>query len=681
MRSRKHKRDGVMSHRRRHRKTSVSQHQRRRNRTKKQTKEFHIPKPDSRIKPGDDFYKHINSKWLRHIHMPAYSSSYGVSEEIETAIENELETILYSALAKVRAEEDVAIDHNTTLLGTYMNSALHTSSQRNNVEITKKMVGALQCMRDCADVCSTLGDSARHRVRTGLLQVGVGPRETDVRHLHIILRPGELGLPDSTYYLDKTPSMMRTLNAYVKLLGRLGADFGVEGMENIIGLEFEAAKVLKKTEDEREELMSGRTLERRYPHLCWDRFIKTALNMTTAVFHATDFVVISPMWLSALDKWCKTLTVEQWRVWLAAQTILYNLPYLPPPYDDLHFEFYGARLRDQTEKLPQKKLALYSAQQWLAAPLGDAYIKNFTDPATKKHVETVAAQIIDIAADRLAANKWLARATRREAVKKIRDITVNISHPVKSDLDYLKTVRLSSKDFIKNIYTLGAAELQRDLGRAGKLLDKAHWDEAVYMVNAFYYPEGNRLIMPAGIIRYPFYSEKDDALAYGALGSTIGHEITHAFDVDGKDYDSDGNYGPWWTAADNAHYMKFTQKLVRQYEASSYFGKTLNGELTLSENIADIGGLSFALEAYKKKMGTDLTDEHLRRFFEAYAVSWRTKERREKALQGLFMDTHSPPVLRVNNVVRHFDDWYRVFGVEIGDALYLDPQDRLHHLF
>ena len=680
MRSRKHKRDGVMSHGRRHRKTSVYQ-QRKHNRTKKQTKEFHIPKPDPRIKPGDDFYKHINSTWLRHIHMPAYLSSYGVSEEIETAIEKELETILYSALGQVRSKEDMDIDHNTTLLGTYMNSALHTPSQRNNVELTKKMVSSLQCMRDCTDVCSTLGDSARHRVRTSLLQVSVGPRETDVRRLHISLRPGELGLPDSTYYLDKTPSMMRTLNAYVKLLARLGADFGVEGMENIIGLEFEAAKVMKKTEDEREEFMSGRTLERRYPHICWDRFAKTALDMTIKDFHETDFIVISSLWLSALDKWCKTLTVEQWRVWLAAQIILYNLPYLPPPYDDLHFEFYGARLRDQTEKLPQKKLALYSAQQWLAGPLGHAYIKNFTEPATKKHVEIVAEKIIEVAADRLKINRWLAPATCHEAVKKVRDITVNISHPVKPDLDYLKSVRLSSKDFIKNIYTLGAAELQRDLKRAGKILDKCHWDEAVYMVNAFYYPEGNRLIMPAGIIRYPFYSEKDDALTYGALGATIGHEITHAFDVDGKEYDSDGNYGPWWTPTDNAHYKKITQKLVRQYESTSYFGKPLNGELTLSENIADIGGLSFALEAYKKKMGTSLTDNHLRHFFEAYAISWRTKERREKALQGLFMDVHSPPLLRVNNVVRHFDDWYRIFNVGIGDALYLDPQDRLHHFF
>lgn len=653
----------------------------RHNRTKKQTKEPHIPKPDPRIKPGDDFYKHINASWLRHIHMPTYLSSYGVSEEIEATIEKELETILYNALSRVQSEEDTDIDHWTTLLGTYMNSVLHTASQKNNIALTQKMVGALQCIRDCGDVCSTLGDSAAHRVRTGLLQVDVGPRETDVGRLYIILRPGELGLPDSTYYLDKTPSMMRTLAAYVKLLARLGADFGVESMENIIGLEFEAARVLKKSEDEREELVSGGALVRRYPHICWERYAATALGMTETVFRKTEFIVASAVWLEAINKWCKTLTLEQWRSWMAAQIILYNLPYLPPPYDDLHFEFYGARLRDQTEKLPQNKLALYSAQQWLAGPLGKIYIERYTRPATKKHVEKVADEIIAVAAERLGHNKWLAAPTRLEAVKKVRDITVNISHPGHFNLDYLKTVRLSSKDFVKNLYTLGAALVKRDLARAGSFLDKTYWDEAVYSVNAFYYPEGSRLIMPAGIIRYPFYSETDDALTYGALGATIGHEITHAFDVDGKDYDSDGNYRPWWTSTDNAHYKKITQKLVRLYEDTTYFGKPLNGNLTLSENIADIGGLAFALEAYKKAVGAGASDEDLRRFFDAYAVSWRTKERREKALQGLFMDVHSPPMVRVNNVVRHFDDWYRVYGVEIGDALYLDPQDRAANLF
>jgi len=230
---------------------------------------------------------------------------------------------------------------------------------------------------------------------------------------------------------------------------------------------------------------------------------------------------------------------------------------------------------------------------------------------------------------------------------------------------------------------LNAAAHRSALKRAGRRLNRYMWEEPVYMVNAFYYPEGNRLVIPAGIIRHPFYSEKHGAgRMYGALGSTIGHELTHAFDMDGKDYDAEGNYRPWWTEADLAHYKKLTGRLVRLYEGSTYFGKHLDGRLTLSENIADLGGVAFALEALKRrcaKRGASVaeTDEELREFFAGYAVSWRTKEKRGKALQGLFMDVHAPPAWRVNNVVCHFDDWYRVFDVKPGDALYVDPQDRI----
>jgi putative endopeptidase len=171
-------------------------------------------------------------------------------------------------------------------------------------------------------------------------------------------------------------------------------------------------------------------------------------------------------------------------------------------------------------------------------------------------------------------------------------------------------------------------------------------------------------------------------LLYGALGSTIGHELTHAFDVDGKDYDDEGNYRPWWTAGEYAAYKKLTQRLVRLYEGSSYFGKSLDGRLTLSENIADLGGVAFALEALKRRcaaagIGGERLDGVLRDFFIGYAVSWRVKEKKGKALQGLFMDVHAPPAWRVNNIVCQFDDWYRLFDVKPGDGLYVDPQDRI----
>ena len=615
--------------------------------------------------------------------MPSYLSSYGVSEEIEGIIDGELNTLLYSALRRVRSEEDADIDHWTTLLGTFMNSALHVPSQIKNVQHTQKLVNKLACMRDCADICTTLGEYAGFRVRTGLLQVTVGPRETDTRHLYITLMPGDLGLPDNTYYTDKSIPMVRNMEAYVKLLSKLGGLFGVDGLENIIRFEYEAAHVLKVAEEEREEFLTGATLERRYKNIHWEQFsVSGLLGMSREKFAKTQFVVTSTRWLEAIDKWCAKLTIDEWRIWLSAQVLIANLPYLPPPYDDMHYEFYGKRLRDQSEKLPQKQLALYSAQKWLSGPLGKLYIKHYTDPQTKKEVTKLAGEVIDASIERMKVNKWLSEKTKTDAIRKIRDIAVNISTPEPFELDYLKDVHLSSTEFVKNIYILGAAEHRRDLAEAGSLLKKYGWNEGVFTVNAFYYPEGNRLVMPAGILRAPFYSGPNHGYTYGALGSTIGHEITHAFDIEGKDYDSDGNYGPWWTETDDKHYRKITRNMVKLYESQMYFGKMLDGNLTLSENIADIGGMAFALDALKKKMdvlGYDANtkDRHIRDFFVGYAIGWRTKDRKEKALQSLFMDVHSPPIVRVNNVVSQFDDWVRLFDVKPGDTLYIDPHERI----
>ncbi len=638
-----------------------------------------------------DFYKHINNAWLRHVHMPSYLSSYGVSEEIETRIESELSAILYSALHKVQTLEDKHIDHSTTLLGTFMQSVLHVPSQENNVVFTEKLLAKFGCMRNCSDVCSMIGEAAAHRVRNIPIVVSVGPRETETNTVYITIGPGELLLPDTSYYTDKSPSMVRNIEAFIKLLQWVGKEFHIEGLELVLQQEYVAAQILNKTEDEREVFTTGAALEKHYRNFDWGAFVDTALGgMTLAEFRKTRIINARPSWMAAVDRWCAKYDVEAWRRWLSAQVILYHLPYLPPPYDDAHFRFFGARLRDQAEKLPQHKLAIYMAQNHLSAPLGELYIKRYAPRGSLEKTQMLAEEVVAVAADRLGKCDWLSTGSRKEARNKVRDIAINIGVPrggPGAAADYLKGIQLSSTEFLRNIYTLNAAAHQSSLKRAGRRLDRYMWDEPVYMVNAFYYPEGNRLVIPAGIIRHPFYSEKQEgerglARMYGALGSTIGHELTHAFDMDGKDYDAEGNYRPWWTAADLAHYKKLTGQLVRLYEGSTYFGKHLNGRLTLSENIADLGGVAFALEALKRRCGARgasaaETDEELREFFSGYAVSWRTKEKRGKALQGLFMDVHAPPAWRVNNVVCHFDDWYRVFDVKPGDALYVDPQDRI----
>jgi predicted metalloendopeptidase len=214
-------------------------------------------------------------------------------------------------------------------------------------------------------------------------------------------------------------------------------------------------------------------------------------------------------------------------------------------------------------------------------------------------------------------------------------------------------------------------------------LNPAAWDDAIFAVNAYYYNEGNRLILPAGMLRWPFFhTAAGDGWNFGGLGATIGHEICHAFDDDGKDYDEHGNRNPWWSRSERSRYLKKTKALIQLFNETKYFGHTLNGELTLSENIADLGGLDIALSALKRRLDQqgiqgEKRKEELCNFFMSFAVSWRTKERKEKALQSLFMDVHAPPIARVNNIVCQFDDWYECFNVTAEHALYKAPTDRI----
>lgn len=208
-------------------------------------------------------------------------------------------------------------------------------------------------------------------------------------------------------------------------------------------------------------------------------------------------------------------------------------------------------------------------------------------------------------------------------------------------------------------------------------------DNPVFMVNAFYIPAGNRFVLPAAIVSPPFYDSKNGpGRNYGALGCVIGHEITHAFDDNGKDYDADGNKRNWWLPADNRAYNKRTRALEELYNKERLLGKRLDGEQTLSENIADLGGLAIALDALKFELdkagvSDEVRQHEVREFFLGYATSWREKKRTAKEKMNLVVDVHSPPKYRVNNIVRHFQEWYDAFDVREGDALYLDPKERI----
>jgi len=648
---------------------------------RKQTpSEPNVPPLKESVHPGTDFYNFVNGNWLQDVSIPSYMSSYGVSEEVEEIIHKECLEILSRAQTLVHNTPDKSIPREIYLLGTLTESALNKKSQMLNVNYIRSMVSQFQCTKDINDLGHLLGQCCKYKI-PNQISIHVKPMNTESSIYRLTIGIGSVGLPDPSYYTDSTPEKLKTLEKYSKLLQSLGKDFTIDGLEQIIGIEKISAQILIQAEKDEEELIHGSTLLHNYPHIPWLSIVASAMNWTETKFRSQSILVLSKHWLVSLDKWFKSLPISQWKLWISANLLLYILPLLPPPYSDMQFELFGHVLKGQQKKIPQKQLALALSEQWLTGSLGKLFVQSHVTSEIKESAEHLAKRIRTAASHKAGLTSWLDAKTQKIARSKVQHIHLNVAYPSRVVSEH--KVQLNPEQLVENVLKLAEAEFLDDLDDINKPLNIYKWDDAVFAVNAYYYNEGNRLILPSGILRWPFFHPlASDGWNYGGLGNTIGHEISHAFDNDGKDYDDKGNKHQWWSKAEIEHYHKKTKALIELYSSTDYFGQKLNGYLTLSENIADLGGMDIALMALKerfKEIGASPEDmkKHLRDFFIAYAVSWRTKEKKEKALQSLFMDVHAPPPARVNNIVCQFDEWYEAFDIHPGDKLYRDPHHRI----
>lgn len=648
--------------------------------TRKKKQDVEIPSFSKSIKPGRDFYEYVNANWLNHVNMPSYLSSYGISEEIEDLIEPRLEEIIARAEKEVVKIANKKLEEDTILIGSLQRSAIDRGSQNLSVKFVKNILSNLRCMRDKNDVAITIGEYVRYRVPCPF-EFTVEPSEAHSRQIRLCLSPSKITLPDSSYYTVESRGSAHLLEVYNKMMTHIGEFFEVNKMESFVGIEGIIAKAIDETKGEDEILMSGHELIKKYPHVPWLPLALTAFHLSESEFEGFKMTISSHTWLKYMNIWFKTWTIDNWRVWLAGSLIIYVLPFLPPPFDDLHFDFFDRRLRGQTEKIPQHLLGIKMCKEWLSAPLGKKYIKCCVNPELKEQATSLANEIKDACIKRLKLTEWLEPETRIKAIRKVRNILLGIAYP--NVMPDSPKVDLNPEEFIKNIFALGTSKFEANLKKVNTILKPERWEDAIFEVNAYYYNEGNRLIIPAGILNYPFYDvNSSDGWNFGGIGATIGHEITHAFDMDGKNYDEHGNNAPWWTAEDNRNYNEKTMNIINLFSKTKYFGQPINGTLTLSENIADLGGLALALAALKerldkKNLAKNEYTKELCNFFISYSVSWRTKEKKKKAIQSLITDMHSPPQARVNNIVSQFDDWYDCFGVEPGDHLYIAPHERI----
>jgi predicted metalloendopeptidase len=621
-------------------------------------------------RPGYDFYEYVNSSWLRSVKTPPWRSAFGVSEELEEKIKKEFSSYLEPTSRNnklIVQVEKVA------------QSALRPSLQKNNIKLLKQILQDVHCLRDTKDICTMLAQMTKYRI-TSLLAFYTYYEAGKKVYCRPALSIGQLGLPDTSYYFGAAPGKTKTLFAYGAMLDKIGALLELPTpLSPVVEIESYFAKEIVLTQTEDETYSKGSDLQTMFPGFAWAEFWAT---IGFESWESSQFRLNPAGWIQAIERAFTKLSMDEWKLLLTVHIILHALPMLPPPFDSIHFEFFEHKLRGQSKKLPQKELTIRLLQDWMPGIMSRLYLKEFVPSTLKSTVIEFTNLIRTAAVKRINEKGWFSPTTKKKAILKIQKMRTGVAYP--NEFPPLPDIQLTSDNLLKNILLLGEDHTNKEVQTVNKVCAIENmWDDAIYAVNAYYYNDTNQMILPAGGLQWPFYHVKAPrGWNFGGLGAIVGHEMTHAFDSDGKEFDENGKKGNWWTHSDNREYNRRSKAIVALYNESKVLGHPVSGKLTLNENISDLGGLAIALDALllelnQVKATPKERKEAYQHFFISYAVSWRIKEKPEKVLQGLFLDKHAPAPLRVNLVVSQFDEWYAAFDIQPGDELYIQPNHRI----
>lgn len=383
-------------------------------------------------------------------------------------------------------------------------------------------------------------------------------------------------------------------------------------------------------------------------------------------------IVMEPAYFKALDGILKD-HFELFKSWALIRVVRDNASYLDDEMREINGR-YSRALSGSKKPVSQRKFAYYLARDMFSQVAGDYYGKQYFGPQAKADVHHMVEQMVNVYKQRLAKNTWLSKATRDKAILKLDKLGIQVGYPDKIPALYDQFKVDEEESLIANLNQLGVTANRELFSRWNKPVDRMRWEMSAATVNAYYHPFKNIIVFPAAILQAPFYSLKQSSSQnYGGIGAVIAHEISHAFDNNGSLFDEYGNLNNWWTAEDSAHFKQLAQKMIKEFDGLPFAGQKVNGKLTVSENIADAGGLSCALEAAK---GED--DFDAKAFFINWATIWRMKATEQYMQLLLSIDVHAPQKLRANVQAENLDDFYTAFDIKPGDQMYRAPAERVH---
>lgn len=640
--------------------------------------------------PGDDFYGYTSGTWTVKTEIPADRSSWGAGSALGEETNRRL-IALIEADAKNRAAATpagrLAADYYTA----YMDEA---GIEARGLTAVKMRLRAINALADKTALARALGETIRADVdplnatnfyTENLFGLWVAQGLEDPAHYTPYLLQGGLGMSDKAYYVTDTERMAAIrakYRAHIATVLRLGGFSDAEARAAaIFALELKLAHAHAAREDSEDVLKANNPWQRakfstKAPGLDWDVFFKAA-----GLDGQARFIVWHPGAVTGASALVASEPLSVWRDYLAYHTLNHLAGALPKAFADENFAFYENTMRGTPQQQVRWKRALTSANANIGDAVGQVYVAKYFPPASKAKAQAMVANIVRAFDARITQLDWMAPATKEQARAKLKTLYVGLGYPDKWK-DYTGLV-IASDDAAGNILRAEAFAYRAAVAKLGGPVDATEWCMTPQEVNAVNMPMQNALDFPAAILQPPYFDPAaPDAVNYGAIGAVIGHEISHSFDDQGCQFDAQGRLRDWWTADDLAHFKASAAALVAQYSSYKPFPDlAINGQLTLSENLADLAGLAAAYDGYRAAVagqpepaGAAFTNDQL--FFISFAQSWRSKMREAALRQRIITDGHSPGQYRALTV-RNLDAWYAAFAVKPGQALYLAPKDRV----
>ena len=640
---------------------------------------------DHSVDPGVDFFSYANGAWLKAHPIPASESQWGIGQEVQNELYADLRKISEAA-AKAHAPAGSDQQKIGDFWSTAMNQGL---ADKLGLAPLQGELARIDAAHDLATVLDA-GFALQPLGVDVLFSAGVYQDEKASDRMAVHLSQGGLGLPDQSYYFNKEAGVAKVRQAYVQHLQKLFQLQGVAAADadaratRVMAFETALAGVSRPLEALRDpqknyNLLTPAEMTRKYtPAIDWQA------RLAAWKLAPDQLIVGQPDFFAGLQQLLATTPVPVLQDYLRLHLVDAYSSFLGQRFDNEHFDFYGKVLTGQQQQRPRWKRVLRAENQTLGMILGRIYVKDYFPAASKARYNAMVEAIRTAYAARIRKLDWMSPQTKAKAEAKLAAITKKVGYP-----DHWKdysSLQIGRDSYAQNVMAGRRWEFADMVSKFGKPVDRSEWDMTPQTYNAYYNPSNNEIVLPAAQFMIPGFKDDqlDDAVVYGyAAASTIGHEMTHGFDDEGRQFDAQGNLKDWWTAQDASRFQARAQVMVNQFNAYQPLpGLHINGQASLGENIADFGGILLGLDAFKQtaeyKAGKPVAGlMPLQRFFLGYALGWLSQEREGLLRQGLLSDVHAPAKWRVNGPMSNIPDFYKAFNVKPGQPMWRPAAQRV----